>query len=113
MNRGLHRIYLLMNFKPFNFFHVNQKGKYVRFNKSIHAENISNVMNVSRKHPARLSIPAGSIGLIYRVNGDTIFIGFDHDLKTPPRRRYSDEPTWFAATISMTVYAINTISIEI
>jgi hypothetical protein len=66
--------------------------------------------NNKRLYAARFTLNRGDIGLIYRVNGATIFIGFGENLKTPPEK-YMDISR-FAAHITLTIHDIEKIEIE-
>ncbi|MEP7279640.1 MAG: hypothetical protein ABI813_13405 [Bacteroidota bacterium] len=94
-----------MHFSPPNGFYNTQNRKYVRFKASHTAGNLSKQLNNKNTHGSGLGIKPGDTGLIYRVNGATIFIGFDENLKTAPDRHTS--PSGFAATISFSIHDID------
>jgi hypothetical protein len=99
-----------MNFKKMEAFQNNQKGRFVRFRAPYAA--VFNLANLNNKNlPSKVTIPAGAIGLIYSVNGGTIFIGFGKDLKTAPSRTMS--PTSFPSAISMVYTQMDKLEVEI
>ena len=99
-----------MAWKSLNLFINTMVGKTVRFKGNYATANLSNEFNINKTHPARVNIPAGALGVIYRVNMGTVFIGFGRDFKTAPARNGS--PTYYGATIQLTIDDINKLEIE-
>jgi hypothetical protein len=98
-----------MTWQPLHMFSTTMKDKLVRFKSNHTTANLSNQLNNKKTLPAMLSIPAGSIGIIYQVNGGTMYIGFDRNLRSAPS---SYSPAYYAATIQFYIADINKLEIE-
>lgn len=96
-------------FSDAHSFNSHQTGKQVRFKTTYTAENLNRTPANKPRQSVAITLRKGDTGIIYRVNGGTIFIGFGEDLKRPPR---VSDVTRFAANISLTIHDIEKIEIE-